>query len=220
MPLACACFAVRFGDPDAKAKKRPFLGRLDASRTETPRSVFPPRKREKTDIPTAGDKTSPAGALWLAHLRAWKRTHETRIHDIQWILRILRILRIFSGKQAIMRFLGFACARIFCGFYRSAWIYPWTRPYRRTSRRAECTRKTHASPTSWGYWGYRGYFRGRGFLVALSAGASMRRPQIATLGRIRWDERPETRGNVRLAHLRARYPCVCAVCGMCGKLET
>ena len=56
----CVCVPRRRLDaPSDKAQKRPFLGRLDASRTETPRSVFPPRKREKTDIPTAGDKTSP-----------------------------------------------------------------------------------------------------------------------------------------------------------------
>ena len=34
--------------PSDKAQKRPFLGRLDASRTETRRSVFDPQKREGT----------------------------------------------------------------------------------------------------------------------------------------------------------------------------
>ena len=34
--------------PSDKAKKRPFLGRFDASRTETRGNVFPPLKREKT----------------------------------------------------------------------------------------------------------------------------------------------------------------------------
>ena len=57
-PLS-VCPAGLFDDPDEKAQKRPFLGRLDASRTETRLSVFPPPKREKTDIPTAGDKSSP-----------------------------------------------------------------------------------------------------------------------------------------------------------------
>ena len=54
------------------------------------------------------------------------RTHETRIHGIPWIL---WILRIFSGKQAIMRVCGIADAWIFCGFSRDAWIYPWMLPY-------------------------------------------------------------------------------------------
>ena len=40
--------------------------------------------------------------------------------------------------------------------------------------------------------------------------ASMRVPKIATLRRIRWEERPETPENDWLAHLRARYHCVCA----------
>ena len=271
----CVCVLRRRPDaPSDKAKKRPFLGRFDAERPETRGNVFPPRKREKTDIPTAGDDLSPAGALWLAPLRARKRTHETRIHGIQWIS---WISWIFSGKRAFARICEVRGAWIFCGFRgflaalsAGASIRPKNGPFWGVSMRAErkpveasfplenakkrtfqrsvtkchqirlmartfARMETHASPTSWGYWGYwgyssqsrentglfarprrgyfGGYFRGRGFLVALSAGASMRRPQIATLRRIRWDERPETRGNVRLAHLRARYPCVCA--GIC-----
>ena len=49
----------RFDGIDESAQKRPFLGRLDASRTETRRSVFPPPKREKTAILAVGDKSSP-----------------------------------------------------------------------------------------------------------------------------------------------------------------
>ena len=133
----------------------------------------------------------------------------------------------FQESEHLRGFACFVARGYFVDFVDFA-DFSW--PHLRTSRRAECTRKTHASPTSrgyWGYWGYfsqvleitglfarphrgyfGGYFRERGFLSALSAGASMRRPQIATMRRIRWDERPETRGNVWLALARARYPCV------------
>lgn len=89
-----------------------------------------------------------------------------------------------------------------------------------------------ASPTSrgyWGYWGYfsqsrentglfarprrgyfGGYFRGRGFLAALLASASMRRPKIATLRRIRWGERPETR-ETSGSHMCAQDTLACAL---------
>lgn len=86
-----------FDGIDEKAQKRPSLGRFDASRTETHRSVFGPRKREKTAFLTVGDKLSPDAPYGVAHLRAWKRTHETRIHGIQWIS------WIFSGKRAFAR---------------------------------------------------------------------------------------------------------------------
>ena len=51
----------------------PFWGGSDASRTETRRCVFPPQKREKTVIPTVGDKSSPD-----APLRAWGRVRLSR----------------------------------------------------------------------------------------------------------------------------------------------
>ena len=95
-----------------------------------------------------------------------------------------------------MRVLGIACAWIFCGFYRSAWIYPWTRPYRRTSRRAKCTRKTHASPTSRGYWGYWGYFS-----QTLENAGFFELPHRGYFGGY-------FRGR---GFPRARYPCVCVL---------
>ena len=46
IPLRVRCTG-RFDAPADKAQKRPFLGRFDAERPETHRSVFGPRKREK-----------------------------------------------------------------------------------------------------------------------------------------------------------------------------
>ena len=88
IPLRVRCTG-RFDAPSDKARKRHFLGRFDASRTETRRCVLGHRKREKTATPTVGDKSSPD-----AHSRAWGRAHETRIHGIPWISRISRISRM------------------------------------------------------------------------------------------------------------------------------
>ena len=119
----CVCVLRRRLDaPSDKAKKRPFLGRPDASRTETPRSVFPPQKREKTGIPTAGDKTSPDapyGSHICAHGNARMRHRIHGIHGIPWIS---WISWIFSGKRAFARICEVRGAWIFCGFLVAAWI--------------------------------------------------------------------------------------------------
>ena len=79
----------------------------------------------------------------------------------------------------------------------------------------------------WGYFG--GYFLGRGYSrgifswtgiptrkipcvcsAPVDSMASTRTPKIATLRRIRWDERPETVGNVRLVSCARKIPCVCS----------
>ena len=56
--IACAAPVDSMASTRAP-KNGPFWGGFDASRTETRRSVFHPPKREKTVIPTAGDKSSP-----------------------------------------------------------------------------------------------------------------------------------------------------------------
>lgn len=68
-PMRARCTG-RFDGIDESAQKRPFLGRFDASRTENHRSVFGPRKREKTAILAVGDKSSPDEPYRLAPLRA------------------------------------------------------------------------------------------------------------------------------------------------------
>ena len=191
------------------------------------------------------------------------RTHETRIHGIPWIL---WILRIFSGKQAIMRVCGIEDAWIFCGFSRDAWIYPWMRPYPTNKAKAKngplrrirwderpgvrisfCAHETthprhpgdigdigdisrkplkmlgflnvRAGDISGDIFGdgvIPGDIFGDGDSHAQDTLACARctgrfdAPKTGHLGRIRWEERPETPENDWLAHLRARYHCVCA----------
>ena len=110
----CVCSAPVDSMASTRAPKIATLRRIRwDERPETHRSVFGPRKREKTAILAVGDKSSPDGALRIAPLRAWKRTHETRIHGIPWIL---WISWIFSGKRAFARVCAVCGSWIFCGF--------------------------------------------------------------------------------------------------------